>query len=110
MSRVLHLFLDVHMGAAHDTLKKILKKEAPNGLSGSETALFVSRDWCACKLLTADNVILYLRRPKSAPINPKAIRLLPNCVDGGELRYEKALGVVIRDEWQARYGKAAEDE
>ncbi len=67
-------------------------------LKPGEYAVFINRSWTALKMLTPNReVLLHLRRPGHKPINPETIRHLPNCIEGPELNYKKALGKVITD-------------
>lgn len=92
MSRIAHIFFDVHMSYAHTTLTKMIGEKTK--LETGETAIFIAKNWKAVKLLTADNTILYHRNNKLG-INPETIKHLPNCVEGGKLNYQKALETVL---------------
>lgn len=102
MSRVMHVFFEVSMSNGHQGLHSILKKSR-KAIEGSETALFINKDWTACKLLTAHDTLLHLKRPRNAPINPEALKYLPHCIDGDELNYTAALGAAIKDKYNALY-------
>jgi len=90
VSRIAHLFTEVHMGFAHKGLGAILAtatKGEPLGIG--ETAIFINRPLTGLKMLTADGTLLYIRRPKG--INLGAVKYLPHCVEGKTLNYTKAL-------------------
>ncbi len=102
MSKVMHVFFEVSMSNGHPGLHGILKKSRKT-IQGSETALFINKDWTACKLLTAHDTLLHLRRPRNAPINPETLKYLPHCIDGDDLNYEAALRTVIKEKYDALY-------
>ncbi len=60
----------------------------------------------AMKMLTPANVLLhYKARMRNMPINPQAIKHLPDCVKGGTLDYTAALSNVIHNQFTKRFSK-----
>lgn len=102
MSKVMHVFFEISMANGHPGLHAILKKSRKT-IEASETALFINKDWTACKLLTAHDTLLHLRRPRNRPINPEAIKYLPYCIDGDELNYETALRSTLKEKYDDLY-------
>jgi len=95
MARIAYLFFDVSMSNGHTGLGAMLKDDL-----GEDYAIFINKRWTALKMLTPDNVILHLKRPDNQPINPDTVAHLPNCVNGRELDYAKALKTVIETKYK----------
>lgn len=95
MSRIAHLFFDINMSSQHDGLNAILDKAVGSDeLPVGDVALFINKKWTKLKILTADNTLIYLRRDEG--INPETIRHIPNCIEGKDLNYGKALETAVK--------------
>ena len=102
-NNLIYLFLDVPMYKSHRGLTEIFQNAAKGkSLQKGEVVLFINRKWTRLKLLTSDNVILYLAQPDNRPINPKTIQYLPACVNGNEINYNKALSKVLNDDFKKK--------
>jgi hypothetical protein len=98
--KIAHIYFEIPMYYSHSGLKKILKKKV---LEDHECAIFINKAWTGLKMLTPENVILYLRRPPNAPIEPDSIKYLPNCVNGTNLNYDAALRAAIQTKFNKKY-------
>lgn len=100
--KLAHIFFNIDMRNGHDGLATILKKKAGvDVLPHGETAIFINNSWSALKLMTSGDILLHLKRPYHKPINPETIKYLPNCVEGGELNYTRALETVLSKKFKA---------
>ena len=91
---IAYLHFDVPMYFGHTGLTAMLKKP----LMTKECAIFINKDWTALKLLTAQDIVIHLRRPRNKPINPNSIKFIPLCVNGNALDYPKALKAAIKEQ------------
>lgn len=97
--KLAHLFFEVNMSNSHNGLSAILKKQTKvKAPAAGECAIFINRAWTAVKLLTADGTILH-QKPKHG-VNPKTLPYLPQCVEGKELNYQRALEIVLRKSYE----------
>lgn len=100
--KVMHVFFEVSMSNGHNGLGRILKK-SKSDIEKDQYALFINKDWCACKLLTAEGVLLHLKRPRNQPIEPKTLPFLPYCISGTKLNYTQALAAVIQEKFEEEF-------
>jgi hypothetical protein len=95
MSKLLNVYFNTSMSLGHKRLYAMAGKSASQGYS-----VFINRPWTALKMITPSNTILYFRtEDKKQPINFETIRHLPNCVNGGELNYQRALDIAVKDQY-----------
>lgn len=100
MSRIAHIFFDTNMRNGHDGLQLILGRKK---ILAHETAIFVNKSWTAAKVLTNADILLHVKRPGG--INPAAIKHLPNCIEGQDLNYAKALEAAVTERFTRDKGK-----
>lgn len=86
MSAVIHTFYDVPMGYSHKSLKAIMSQNAnKEHLEKGELAVFMARNWMACKILTPGDMLLYYR--STVPLTTSTLKILPTLVGAPRLSF-----------------------
>jgi hypothetical protein len=94
----MHIHYGVSMSNGHAGLQKLRKSADPSGF-----ALFINKKWTAMKLMPPGGAaVLHYKAPSNRPIEPKAIKHLPNCVSGKSLNYNQALELALVKEFERR--------
>lgn len=102
--KLIKLYFDVNMSRGHNGLGEMLGRTR---LSHGECAVFVNKRWTALKMMTPDNVVLHLKMDGNDRINPDTIRYLPYCVEGNEIKYQKALKSTVTSQYKKRFPRLA---
>lgn len=94
---VVRFFPDVSMANSHQGLGNIAKEANLNvrKLRPGEYLIFMNKKQTALKMLTAGNIIAYLKMPGSTKIDPRTIALIPKFFNGTEINYSGALKKVL---------------
>lgn len=102
MNRVLHMLSDVPMYYQQKGLALIAKKRLKLDVSTlpvGEYVLFINKPFNACKLMAANNVLIYHRHPLNHRLNYHALKLIPDFFDGFDLNYGKAFKRWLKSEY-----------
>jgi len=93
---ILSYFPDTDLRCGHDGLADLADraKKPVEDLKVGQFLLFVNRRQSAVKILTADDVLIYLR-PESKRLNFDAISLLPKYFNGTAFNYKGAVKEAI---------------
>lgn len=88
--QVVHIFYDVFMGWSHASLREVMHESVGKArLERRELAVFINKGWTACKILAADDVLLYYR--DTGTISFETIKELPMSFGGTALVFTKGL-------------------
>ncbi len=95
MSNLMLVHYGISMSNGHKGLTALRKNGNAEGY-----ALFINKTWTAMKLMPPGAAaVLHYKSPANRPIEPKAIKHLPNCVSGKSLDYTKALELALTKEY-----------
>lgn len=96
-NKVMYVIPHVDMRNSHLGLMEIAKKNkvSSSAIKPGEFILFINNPFNACKLLAANDVVIYYKHPKGHRLNYKALQLLPHFFDGQDIGYSSALKHVI---------------
>ncbi len=101
--QVLHVFYDIPMGMGFDRANLILQSKAKrDALAHGEFAVFVAKNWKACKILCPSGVMVYWRSPSGLSLSPEVIRQIPTVLGGARLKFGGNTETKLINEYEKR--------
>lgn len=94
MNRVVHVFLNTHMGLGHDGLTAYAAKHKVDlgALSQGAHVVFINRARDKVKMYSANEVVHYKRLKSGEKLRMESLQHFPKCFTAeGELNYSQAL-------------------
>lgn len=90
------VFPNTDLRSGHFGLRKLsLKfKKNPEILEKGQFLLFINRAQSAFKMYASNNTLVHYKSPRGR-IDIRTIEHLPECFNGGQINYDKALATVL---------------
>lgn len=98
--KIIRYFANTFMGNGHNGLSAIAKKEGLDlsNLHKGEFVIFVNSKNTALKMFAPGNVVAHLKMPGNGRLDLRTIALIPKFFNGTEIKYDKALEMLLRKE------------
>ena len=105
---LLSYFPETDLRYGHDGLAAVAKKAGKpvSKLKIGQFLLFVNRKQSAVKIITADNIMIHLKSKDNAPLNFRAINMLPKYFNGTRFNYAGALRESLEKALDEKYGRS----
>lgn len=97
-----------HLGLAE--IAKTELKVKVEDLAPGEMVMFINTSWTQFVLYCANHILIHHKRPDGKHLNPKALMLVPQFMEGQRINYAAALKKVIAGEFKQRYPRLAKEQ
>ncbi len=96
--KILRIFPETAMYYSHQGLRSIAAKNKidVDELEMGEFLVFINKRLNSVKILTAGNVLCYLKTIDQRRLEMKTIQMIPAFFEGSQFKYDKALEQVLR--------------